>query len=298
MSASLAHHDAIRPIRSAPAPTPRGAWRGRRRGCKCHRRPWPGRPWPICAAFADSEVPASEPRRHRATVRRCSASTSSHPAMLQARCPPSPCGRLSRPRTTTRAPSRPGATDRRRVPPLAAWLTGESGRSGAVPTFACDQLMEEAPSFAPAALTAGTPQAFPTASGGKPEEESFETPTSPVTAARPTSTEFEPVRSLEGVQMLVQFPCAFPSRRRSLGPFGGSNPMPLLSGLLSTFLLASEVRLSLASPDCCDSPAVRYRTSPGHQAPRGARSRRPAGCGRAACGAEPGGEKTTPAPTS
>ncbi len=83
-----------------------------------------------------------------------------------------------------------------------------------------------------------------------------ETPTIPVTAARPTSTELEPVESLEGVLPLVQLPYAFPSRRRNpnrpVVPArlrfcqGCSHPHPRLGNQAAPSFTRG----------CCDSPVV------------------------------------------
>ena len=60
---------------------------------------------PTCAACAESRVPWPPPPSAQAMERWCSPATSSHDRRaLQARCSPSPCTRLSRARTTTRAP--------------------------------------------------------------------------------------------------------------------------------------------------------------------------------------------------
>ncbi len=66
---------------------------------------------PTCATCAGSRVPARSPPPATArTARRCSPTASSLASRaLQARCRPSPCGRLSRPRTTTTAPPHPAA---------------------------------------------------------------------------------------------------------------------------------------------------------------------------------------------
>jgi hypothetical protein len=65
--------------------------------------------------------------------------------MLQIRCLPSPCGRLSRPRTTTKAPPHPRANSRQRACPPTA------GSPRMVPTFIADRSTGAAPSFSPAA---------------------------------------------------------------------------------------------------------------------------------------------------
>ena len=55
---------------------------------------------------------------------------SRHSSILPAACwPPSPCGRLSRPRTTTEPPPRPAAISRQRACPPRAWQArGKDGR--------------------------------------------------------------------------------------------------------------------------------------------------------------------------
>jgi hypothetical protein len=70
---------------------------------------------------------------------------------LRACCPPSPCGRLSRPRTTTGTPPRPATPSRRRACPPPAWLAGGKGGRRAVPTFTMSRLTGSAPSYSPAA---------------------------------------------------------------------------------------------------------------------------------------------------
>ena len=56
-------------------------------------------------------------------------------------CRPSPCDRLSRPRTTTTAPPRPWPIGRRCAQPLwPRWRRGQGGRSRTVPVFTCRSL--------------------------------------------------------------------------------------------------------------------------------------------------------------
>src|SRR3954451_11506456 len=54
---------------------------------------------------------------------------------LRTRCRPSPCARLSRPRTTTAAPPRPGPLSRRRTDPLPTWTVDQRDQPGTLPTF-------------------------------------------------------------------------------------------------------------------------------------------------------------------
>ena len=73
--------------------------------------------------------------------------------MLRSCCPPSPCGRLSRPRTTTRTPPRPAPISRHRALP---GCHQQPGAHGALPTFAMIRLTGSAAGFAPTAHPAGT----------------------------------------------------------------------------------------------------------------------------------------------
>ena len=70
--------------------------------------------------------------------------------MLQSRWGPSPCGRLSRPRTTTTPPPHPDGIGWRRAFPPAGWLLAGKGTDGMVPTFTLDQSTGEVSSYAPA----------------------------------------------------------------------------------------------------------------------------------------------------
>jgi len=67
------------------------------------------------------------------------------------RCRPSPCDRLSRPRSTTAAPPRPGPIGRRWAPPTLTLGARHEGRTGTVPVFTADRSTEEEPSSIPAA---------------------------------------------------------------------------------------------------------------------------------------------------
>jgi hypothetical protein len=90
------------------------------------------------------------------------------------RCPPSPCDRLSRPPTTTRAPPHPAAISRPRACPLPAWRAGETDGCEMLPTFTADRSMGEAPSFSPAASprVRRRPSPWPPRRPGSPAPES------------------------------------------------------------------------------------------------------------------------------
>src|SRR5215218_2667623 len=70
---------------------------------------------------------------------------------LRTGCRPWPCSRLSRPRTTTAAPSHPRVISRRRTCPPPARLAGGEGNPGAVPTFTTHRSTGAVPSCSPAA---------------------------------------------------------------------------------------------------------------------------------------------------
>ena len=73
--------------------------------------------------------------------------------MLRSCCPPSPCGRLSRPRTTTRTPPRPAPISRHRALP---GCHQQPGARGALPTFTMIRLTGSAAGSTPTAHPAGT----------------------------------------------------------------------------------------------------------------------------------------------
>jgi hypothetical protein len=84
--------------------------------------------------------------------------------MLRTRWTPSPCGRLSRPRTTTGPPPHPGGIGRRRTfPPTSRLLAGE-GTDEMVPTFTLEPLDGVGAQLCPCNLATATPQSFTVAS--------------------------------------------------------------------------------------------------------------------------------------
>jgi hypothetical protein len=85
--------------------------------------------------------------------------------MPRSRWTPSPCDRLSRPRTTTDPPPRPGRVSRRRAFPRSArWLRTRSGATGVVPTFTLDPFDGIGAQLCPCSIAAITPQTFTAAS--------------------------------------------------------------------------------------------------------------------------------------
>src|SRR5450631_887897 len=84
--------------------------------------------------------------------------------MLRTRWTPSPCDRLSRPRTTTGPPPHPcGISRRQAFPPTIRLMAGE-GTAGMVPTFTIEPLDGVGAQLCPCNIATATPQAFTVAS--------------------------------------------------------------------------------------------------------------------------------------
>src|SRR4051812_10121552 len=117
--------------------------------------------------------------------------------LLRTRWAPSPCDRLSRPRTTTDPPPRSGALNRQRACPPPPWRDGGEGDPRMVPTFTITPVGGIGAQLCPCSLAADTPQAFSVSS--PPTTQSGFGVDAPhraaCAAARPTSTSLEPVPS-------------------------------------------------------------------------------------------------------
>jgi len=211
-------------------------------------------------------------------VRRCSPATSCpHAPVLRDRCPPSPCGRLSRPPTTPRTPSHPEAIDRRRACPRAPNDVAREGSLWMVPTFTSRP------------IDGGGAQLFPLQPWPRirrrlspwlrPERLDIRPGDDRRLSRRLIDccpAQIHQVRagiSLEGVPPLVQIALhrsvCLPDPGRLAVP-----TRPVVVGAALTHACVSRLRLPPASPDCCDSPAVDPSSPLGHVAPRGAPSRR------------------------
>ena len=157
----------------APDPGHHEDGRDRRRGCTGHRTDDGVGRRPSVQLGLDPQYPRLgliEPRPWCVGVHRRPPGIPV-PA-LRSRWPPSPCGRLSRPRTTTGAPPHPGAISRRRTCPPTAL----AGRRGGRPRDGSH--VHHAPvdgggaQLCPCSLATATPQAFavaPPAFGSRPE---------------------------------------------------------------------------------------------------------------------------------
>jgi len=121
--------------------------------------------------------------------------------LLRTRCRPWPCGRLSRPRTTTAAPSRPMTNSRRRACPPPAWTAGREGGRKTVPTFTINRSTGSVPSYSPAASPRVRRRPSPCLLAGTLNRRPSRPPTLLVERALlpgPDPPDFEPVSLLRG----------------------------------------------------------------------------------------------------
>jgi hypothetical protein len=106
---------------------------------------------PSCVLVSATRARISSTLVHVCSWLRCAGIHQRPPGMttpaLRACCRPSPCGRLSRPRTTTAAPPHP----RPSTDDAPARSGSEAGQPRMVPTFTTDRSTEEVPNCAPAA---------------------------------------------------------------------------------------------------------------------------------------------------
>jgi hypothetical protein len=117
--------------------------------------------------------------------------------MLRTRWTPSPCDRLSRPRTTTGPPPHPGGIDRRRAFLPTSWMLAGKGTAGMVPTFTLEPFDRFGAQLCPCSIATATPQPFTVASrpATSPSPGVPSTEAEVRAAAQPGSTRFEPVVS-------------------------------------------------------------------------------------------------------
>jgi hypothetical protein len=227
---------------------------------------------PIGAAWPGSPVPAPPPppSRGKEARRRQRAGIHRRPPglpvpTLRACCRPSPCGRLSRPPSTTAAPSAPKVHSRRRACPPPHWPHGRKGNLGSVPTFPTHRLTGSVPSFSPAASPRlrRKPSAWPPRRPNSPTPKSRCAVFTPAcTAARPISTRFEPALDLRGVDHWFSSAYTFPSCLPDPGHLAVL-AYSVVVGAAPTLPGASRIRLPPASAACCDrAPAESFHLRP------------------------------------
>ena len=192
---------------------------------------------------------------------------------LRTRCRPWPCGRLSRPRTTTAAPPHPGAHSRQRTCPPPAWPAGGEGSTWAVPTFVLRSVDGGGGQLCPSGLATGTPQAFPVASWpALTTGISVARSRGTCAATRPRSTRLEPVLPLRGFTALVPH-VHLPVLLAGPGPSGSADPSRRCRGC-SHPPLHSQGRAAPSFTSLLRQAGGRALASlPDRLTPRGARSR-------------------------
>ena len=196
--------------------------------------------------------------------------------VLRVRCPPSPCGRLSRPRTTTRAPPHLGLISRRRTCPPPPWLGGGEGDPEMVPTFTMHRSTGEVPSFAPAVSphVRRRPSVWPPHRHSESASESTTHTWWSCTADRPTSTRLEPAARLRSFTHWFKLRLHLPVSLAGPGPSGGADPSRRCRGCSHPHLRPQ----AQAAPSFKWPAATGQRWSPftstRYMAPRGAPERR------------------------
>src|SRR6266511_2225451 len=166
-----------------------------------------------------------------------------------ARCLPSPCGRLSRPRTTTKAPPRPTTTSRRHACPHGAGDLGRFPRSPVTDRRGRRPAMPRQPrhEYAAAFLVASWPAHLYRRRSRPSTRRSC-------TADRPISTRLEPaplLRSLTRWFLSYAFSPCLPDPGRLAVP-----ARPVVVRTAPTLSCVSKIGLSSASPACCDRSAA------------------------------------------
>jgi hypothetical protein len=171
---------------------------------------------------------------------------------------PSPCDRLSRPRTTTDPPSRPGAISRQRAcppPPQRATARATPGRFPRSPRLDRRGRRPALPLQHRREYAADLPRGLPTdCIRSAPESPPTRSRTA-CAAIRPTSTRLEPASRLRGFNHW--FTSVAPSclARRALGRPVVPTRLAFV-GAAPTLTRASGIGLPPASSDCCDSPTA------------------------------------------
>ena len=202
--------------------------------------------------------------------------------MLRSRWTPSPCGRLSRPRTTTGPPPHPGGISRRRTFPPGSWQLTGFGTTGMVPTFPFRPFDGIGTQLCPCNIAVATPQTFTTASRpatspsrGVPRtsRHGCALPPGPYPPDLSRWNRLEELSAAGSSRMPLRLAC----RTRTIWQY---RSVPALSGLLPALTPVPGIGLPSASPDSLRRAGGGVLSSPhGQQAPRGARypTSRPAG---------------------
>ena len=181
---------------------------------------------------------------------------------LRTRWTPSPCARLSRPRTTTGPPSHPDGISRRRAfPPTGLdWPAGE-GTAGMVPTFTLEPFDGLGAQLCPCSIATATPQAFtvasrPATSTGRGVPRAVWCGCALLPSPDLPGSSWGLV--LRGVLSLVSH-VHLPVLLAGPGPSGSAGSSRRCRGCFPPSPRVSRVRLPPASPARCDGPG-RWRS--------------------------------------
>jgi hypothetical protein len=184
---------------------------------------------------------------------------------LQVRCLPSPCGRLSRPRTTTTARPHPRPNSRQRA------CSHRAGSRRMVPTFIADRSTGAAPSFPPAASprVRRRPSSWPPR---QPRNTGHGVAHPTGAGVHCSSAHIRQVgadAALEGVQSLVRFRYTFPSRLPDSGRLAvPARPVVVGAAPIRTLRFQGQAAPSFSNP--LRWAAVGSFIPLGHSTPRGA----------------------------
>jgi hypothetical protein len=181
------------------------------------------------------------------------------PASLLPACwLPSPCGRLSRPPTTTKPPSHPATISRRRACPSQPWRDRKEGSRGRFPRSPGADRRGRCPAMPRPPrhrYAAGFPHGLPAGPSIPATESPGPCPRRACTAYRPRSARFESARRLRSFThwfLSCTFSSCLPDPPRLAVP-----GRPVVVRTAPALPGDSRIRLSSASPGCCDSPAAR-----------------------------------------
>ena len=176
---------------------------------------------------------------------------------LLTRCLPSPCGRLSRPRTTTQAPPRPTPTADD-VPARPPSSCRRGGRCRTVPTFTIEPLDGGGAQLSPCGIATSTPQTFLVAS---PADDMKTTRKLPATisghAPRPSpdpsgSSWWAHLRGFKRWFLTYTFPSSLAGPR----PSDGAGPSRRCRGCCPPSPPSRGSGCPQLQPACCDRPMV------------------------------------------
>jgi hypothetical protein len=185
---------------------------------------------------------------------------------LRTGCRPWPCGRLSRPWTTTAAPSHPKAISRRRTCPPPARPAGGEGTPGRFPRSPRSGRRGRCPAVPRQprhGYAADLHRGLPADESCRPSESTVHWAVVRCCPAHihQVGAGSDRLRGFDHWFLAYTFPSCLPSPGRLAVP-----TRPVVVRAASALLGASRGGLPSASPACCDRPTVGPFIPPGHEA--------------------------------